>query len=168
MGKEHDWVDDFHIVVWLGLWNFKSKMPTIKRFEDLDVWKESRILNKIIGSLIHENKFEHNFRLINQIEGSSGSIMDNIAEGFERGTIAEFIQFLGYSKGSCGELRSQLYRALDRNYLVQDQFNELLKLVSRISAMLHGLILYLQKTKINGLRKNNPDSNKQNTIKNNQ
>ncbi len=168
MGKEHDWVDDFHIVVWLGLWNFKSKMPTIKRFEDLDVWKESRILNKIIGSLIHENKFEHNFRLINQIEGSSGSIMDNIAEGFERGTIAEFIQFLGYSKGSCGELRSQLYRAMDRNYLVQDQFNELLKLVSRISAMLHGLILYLQKTKINGLRKNNPDSNKQNTIKNNQ
>ena len=123
MGKEHDWVDDFHIVVWLGLWNFKSKMPTIKRFEDLDVWKESRILNKIIGSLIHENKFEHNFRLINQIEGSSGSIMDNIAEGFERGTIAEFIQFLGYSKGSCGELRSQLYRAMDRNYLVQDQYN---------------------------------------------
>jgi four helix bundle protein len=140
-------------------------MSTIKRFEDLDVWKESRTLNKIIGCLIQEKKFEHNFRLINQIEGSSGSIMDNIAEGFERGTRGEFIQFLGYSKGSCGELRSQLYRALDRNYIIQEQFDELLKLVSRISAMLHGLILYLQKTKINGLRKNIPEPNKQNTLK---
>jgi len=130
-------------------------MSTIKRFEDLDVWKESRTLNKIIGSLIQEKKFEHNFRLINQIEGSSGSIMDNIAEGFERGTRGEFIQFLGYSKGSCGELRSQLYRALDRSYIVQKQFDDLLKLVSRISAMIHSLIIYLQKTKINGLRKTN-------------
>ena len=130
-------------------------MSTIKRFEELDVWKESRTLNKIIGTLIEEKNFEHNFRLINQIECSSGSIMDNIAEGFERGTRAEFIQFLGYSKGSCGELRSQLYRALDRNYLTKGQFDELLKLVSRISAMLHGLISYLQKTKINGLRKTN-------------
>ncbi len=137
-------------------------MPTIKRFEDLDVWKESRLLNKIIGCLIQEKKFEHNFRLINQIEGSSGSIMDNIAEGFERGTRGEFIQFLGYSKGSCGELRSQLYRALDRNYIIQKQFDDLLKLVSRISAMIHSLIRYLQKTKINGLRKNIPEPNKQN------
>ena len=137
-------------------------MSTIKRFEDLDVWKESRTLNKIIGCLIQEKKFEHNFRLINQIEGSSGSIMDNIAEGFERGTRAEFIQFLGYSKGSCGELRSQLYRALDRNYIVQKQFDDLFKLVSRISAMIHSLIRYLQKTKINGLRKNIPEPNKQN------
>jgi len=135
-------------------------MSTIKRFEDLEVWKESRTLNKIIGSLIQEKKFEHNFRLINQIEGSSGSNMDNIAKGFERGTRGEFIQFLGYSKGSCGELRSQLYRALDRSYIVQKQFDDLLKLVSRISAMIHSLIIYLQKTKINGLRKNNPEINK--------
>ena len=128
-------------------------MSTIKRFEDLDVWKESRTLNKIIGRLIQEHKFENNFRMIGQIEGSSGSIMDNIAEGFERGTRAEFIQFLGYSKGSCGELRSQLYRAVDRNYIKQDQFEALLKLVIRISAMIHALIQYLQKTKIEGLRK---------------
>ena len=128
-------------------------MSTIKRFEDLDVWKESRALNKTIGSIIREKKFEHNFRLINQIEGSSGSIMDNIAEGFERGTRNEFMLFLGYSKGSCGELRSQLYRAFDRKYIEQQQFDELLKLVSRISAMIYGLMLYLQKTKINGVRK---------------
>ena len=128
-------------------------MSTIKRFEDLDVWKESRALYKTIGSIIREKKFEHNFRLKNQIEGSSGSIMDNIAEGFERGTRNEFIVFLGYSKGSCGELRSQLYRAFDRKYIEQQQFDELLKLVSRISAMIYGLMLYLKKTKIDGVRK---------------
>lgn len=148
--------DHFLILLWSTGQNFELKMSTINRFEDLDVWKESRALNKIIGTLIQEKKFKNNFRLINQIEGSTGSVMDNIAEGFERGTRAEFIQFLGYSKGSCGELRSQLYRALDRNYLSKDQFDELFKLVSRISAMLHGLISYLQKTKINGLRKYNP------------
>ena len=128
-------------------------MSTIKRFEDLDVWKESRALNKTIGSIIRVKKFEHNFRLINQIEGSSGSIMDNIAEGFERGTRNEFIVFLGYSKGSCGELRSQLYRAFDRKYIEQQQFDELLKLASRISEMIYGLMLYLKKTKIDGVRK---------------
>jgi len=148
--------DHFLILLWNSGQNFELKMSTINRFEDLDVWKESRALNKIIGTLIQEKKFKNNFRLINQIEGSTGSVMDNIAEGFERGTRAEFIQFLGYSKGSCGELRSQLYRALDRNYLSKDQFDELFKLASRISAMLHGLISYLQKTKINGLRKYNP------------
>ena len=134
---------------------FERKMSTIKRFEDLEVWKESRLLNKKIGALIQEQKFENNFRFINQVEGSSGSIMDNIAEGFERGTRAEFIQFLGYSKGSCGELRSQLHRALDRGYLQLNQFEDLLKIVLRISAMLQGLIVYLQKTKINGVRKMN-------------
>ena len=128
-------------------------MSAIKRFEDLEVWKSSRVLNIKIGALIDEHKFENNYRLINQIEGSSGSIMDNIAEGFERGTRAEFIQFLGYSKGSCGELRSQLYRALDRNYINSHQFEDLLKLVTRISSMIHGLMLYLQKTKIDGIRK---------------
>jgi four helix bundle protein len=79
--------------------------------------------------------------------------MDNIAEGFERGTRAEFIQFLGYSKGSCGEFRSQLYRANDRKYLTQQQFDELYALAVRISAMLQKLIKYLQKTEVKGVRK---------------
>ncbi len=128
-------------------------MSTVSKFEDLDVWKLSRELNKMIGLLIRDKVFERNFRLIGQIEGSSGSIMDNIAEGFERGTRAEFIQFLGYSKGSCGELRSQLYRALDLQYINLDQFNDLSKMAMRVSSMLQGFISYLQKTNMNGVRK---------------
>ena len=127
-------------------------MATIKRFEGLDAWKVSRVLCSKIGVLIENGVFAKNYRLIGQIEGSSGSIMDNIAEGFERGTRAEFIQFLGYSKGSCGEIRSQLYRALDRNYITQKEFDEFYSMAVRISAMLQKLISYLQQTKVKGLR----------------
>ena len=128
-------------------------MATIKKFEDVEAWKVSRELCNNIGSLIDNGSFKSNYRLIGQIEGSSGSIMDNIAEGFERGTRAKFIQFLGYSKGSCGELRSQLYRALDRKYINQQQFDDFYSLAVRISSMLQKFISYLQKTVIQGERK---------------
>src|SRR6476469_6616437 len=111
-------------------------MATIKKFEHIEAWKVARDLCNKIGVVIENGSFEKNYRLIGQIEGSSGSIMDNIAEGFERGTRSEFIQFLGYSKGSCGELRSQLYRAVDRKYISQQQFDEFYVLAVRISAML--------------------------------
>ena len=128
-------------------------MATINRFEDLDVWNVSRDLCGKIGELIDNGCFKNNFRLIGQIEGSSGSIMDNISEGFERGSRAEFIVFLGYSKGSCGELRSQLYRMLDRKYITQNQFDEVYQLVLRTSMMLQKFIEYLVRTKIQGERK---------------
>ena len=128
-------------------------MATIKRFEDLDAWKISRELCNKIGQIIDKELFQKNYRLIGQIEGSSGSIMDNIAEGFERGTRAEFIQFLGYSKGSCGEFRSQLYRALDRKYITPAEFEELFTLAVRVSAMIQKFIEYLQKTEVKGVRK---------------
>jgi len=128
-------------------------MATIKRFEEINAWKVARELCLKIGSIIDEGSFEKSYRLIAQIESSSGSIMDNIAEGFKRGTRAEFIQFLGYSKGSCGEFRSQLYRANDRKYLNQKQFDELYSLAVRISAMLQKLVEYLQKTEVKGVRK---------------
>ncbi|CAN5125212.1 four helix bundle protein [soil metagenome] len=131
-------------------------MATVKHFEDLEVWKLSRILCEQVGSIIDNGKFEKNYRLIGQLEGSSGSVMDNIAEGFERGTRAEFIQFLGYAKGSCGEVRSQLYRVLDRKYIIKEQFDELFIIVSRISAMLQKLIAYLQRSTVAGERKKKP------------
>ena len=128
-------------------------MATIKRFEEMESWKLARELCKKIGAIIDKGSFKRNYRLIDQIDGSSGSIMDNIAEGFERGTRAEFIQFLGYSKGSCGELRSQLYRALDRNYINQKEFDEFSVMAVRISAMQQKMISYLLQSEIQGTRK---------------
>ncbi|WP_432422784.1 four helix bundle protein [Terrimonas ginsenosidimutans] len=98
-------------------------MATIERFEDIFSWKEARGLNCTLGKMIDSGRFKNNYRLINQIEGSAGSIMDNIAEGFDRNGNKEFVQFLYISKASCAELRSQLYRALDRHYLTVEEFN---------------------------------------------
>ena len=128
-------------------------MATIKRFEDIEAWKVSRELSGKLGVLIDKGAFKRSYCLIDQIERSSGSVMDNIAEGFERGTRAEFIQFLGYSKGSCGELRSQLYRVLDRKYVSKEQFDEFYSMAVRISAMLQKLIGYLQSTSVKGIRR---------------
>jgi len=127
----------------------------IKRFEDIEAWKVARELCAETGRLIDAGKFKRSFRLVHQIEGSSGSIMDNIAEGFERGTRAEFIQFLGYAKGSCGEYRSQLYRAKDRFYLNDEEFSNLYTKAERISSMLQKFIEYLQRTTAEGVRKKN-------------
>lgn len=119
-------------------------MATIERFEQIISWKESRELNNVIEKLIDCGRFKNSYRLINQIEGSVGSIMDNIAEGFERGGNKEFIQFLYVAKGSCGELRSQLYRALDRDYINPDEFNKLSVHAMKISSLLQKLITYLE------------------------
>jgi four helix bundle protein len=129
-------------------------MATIKRFEDIESWKLGDELCSKIGKHIDEGKFKKNFRLIDQMEGSSGSIMDNIAEGFERGTKGEFLLFLGYAKGSSGEFRSQLYRALNRGYINQAEFDELYSLATNISGKLQKFIEYLLKTEIAGTRKN--------------
>ena len=79
--------------------------------------------------------------------------MDNIAEGFERGSRAEFILFLGYSKGSCGELRSQLYRMIDRKYISQENFEDLYNRAIIINSKIQKLIMYLQKSTIKGTRR---------------
>ncbi len=129
-------------------------MATIKQFEDIESWKLARELCKKTGGLIDNGKFKKSFRLIDQIDGSSGSVMDNIAEGFERGTRKEFILFLGYAKGSCGEYRSQLYRTLDRNYITQQEFDELSSLAIRTSSLIQKFIEYLNKTEIAGTSKN--------------
>jgi four helix bundle protein len=128
-------------------------MATITCFEEIESWKKARELCQKSGLLIDEGRYKNNCRLIGQLEGSTGSIMDNIAEGFERGSRLEFIQFLGYAKGSCGEVRSQLYRALDRNYITQIEFDDLKESVMHISRLIQKLIGYLQKTTIDGTRR---------------
>jgi len=88
-------------------------MAKIERFEDLKVWQLAREICQDVWHLFETTTLGKDFELRNQMNKSSGSIMDNISEGFERNGNREFIQFLSISKGSCGELRSQLYRALD-------------------------------------------------------
>jgi len=127
-------------------------MATIGRFEEIVSWKESRKLNQVVGDLIDTGRFKNSYRLINQIEGSAGSIMDNIAEGFERGGNKEFIQFLYIAKGSCGELRSQLYRALDRKYILQSEFDSFSVQAMKISSLIQKLINYLETSETKGIK----------------
>lgn len=128
-------------------------MATIQSFEEIESWKTARELCRRIAALIDDGRFKNSYRLIAQIEAASGSVMDNIAEGFERGSRAEFVNFLGYAKGSCGELRSQLYRLLDRAYINQAEFDELLEMTIKTSAMIQKFIAYLNKTEIAGSRR---------------
>jgi four helix bundle protein len=125
-------------------------MGTIKNFEDLELWQRSRDLSRSIFKITLNNKFSRDFELKNQILASSGSIMDNIAEGFEREDVKEFLQFLSIAKGSSGETSSQLYRALDREYLDKVEFDKLLSDVLLISKMISGFMNYLKNSDFKG------------------
>ena len=127
-------------------------MSTIKRFEDLEVWQMSRQLSQEIYELTLADAFSKDFSLKDQIRRSSGSIMDNIAEGFERGGRKEFIQFLSISKGSCGESRAQLYRALDRKYITEEQFHDTYKLADDLGRKIYNFINYLSKSDYKGIK----------------
>ena len=116
----------------------------IEQFEDLEIWQTARELCRFVFELTSKEIFNKDFKLRDQIRASSGSIMDNIAEGFERGGNKEFVQFLYISKGSCGETRSQCYRAFDFNYITQDELNKLLALTAAQSARTANLIKYLK------------------------
>lgn len=127
-------------------------MATIQNFEQIISWQKARLLNNEIGKMIGGGRCKTNFRLINQIEGSAGSVMGNIAEGFERGGNKEFVQFLYIAKGSCGELRSQLYRASGRKYIEQEEFEKLSIHSKKISSLIQKLITYLTKAEIKGTK----------------
>jgi len=125
-------------------------MSTITRFEDLKVWQKAKLLCQEIFALTEQGKFSRDYKLKDQINSSSGSVMDNIAEGFGRQGNIEFINFLTIANGSVMEVKSQLYRALDRKYLEQDKFDELIHLITEISRMLQSLITYLGKSDFRG------------------
>ena len=127
-------------------------MATIKRFEDIEAWQKARILAREIYTISVETGLAKDYKLRDQANASCGSTMDNMAEGFERGGKLELINFLTISKGSNAELKSQLYRILDRNYINENKFNELYKLADEIGSMLGGWIGYLNQTDIKGTK----------------
>ena len=129
-------------------------MATVERFEDLEVWNLAREVALTIYNLTLINSFTNDFELKGQIRKSSGSAMDNISEGFERGGRREFIQLIGIAKGSAGEMRSQLYRALDRNHLSEEKFSELMDKVTMLSRKLSSLITYLKNSNYKGFKFN--------------
>jgi len=122
----------------------------IEGFEDIESWKKARELTKQIYDCSKRGEFARDFGLRDQIRRASTSIMSNIAEGFERGGDKEFIQFLSTAKGSCGEVRSQLYVALDQEYLTQATFEPLRQMTVSISRLIAGFMKYLQTSDLRG------------------
>jgi four helix bundle protein len=116
----------------------------IKRFEDLEIWQEARELCKIVYEITAVGPFSSDFRFRDQIRASAGSTVDNIAEGFDRGGNKEFYQFLSISKGSCGEIRSQSYRAYDSKYITESQLNDLLERTDLLSRKTSNLMQHIK------------------------
>jgi|ERR687884_1974941 four helix bundle protein len=125
-------------------------MSKIERFEDLDSWKTARVLTRLIYQVTSAGEFGRDFALRDQFRRASVSILSNIAEGFERTSNKEFLQFLAIAKGSCGEVRSQLYVALDQQYISSEQFRALSDKAIEVSRLVSGLIKYLRQSELRG------------------
>jgi four helix bundle protein len=128
----------------------------VESFEDLNVYKQARALTNEVYNITRQGDFSKDYGLMDQIRRASVSIMSNIAEGFERGTNAEFIQFLFYAKGSCGEVRAQLSIAFDQKYIEENIYNNLVERCRRISGMLSNLITYLKGARYQGTKYKKP------------
>jgi len=144
-------------------------MATVEHFEELVVWKLARELSIEIFELLIVPPISKDFKLRDQMSGSTGSVMDNIAEGFERGSKNEFVNFLSYSKGSLGELKSQVYRSFDRKYISEEKCNSLKLKIELLANKIGSLMIYLNKCIYKGLKfKNRRDEpRKPNSGKNN-
>ncbi len=118
-----------------------------KNFEDLPCWKKARELCQAVFKLINKRKFKNDYSLKDQIWRAGGSTMDNIAEGFDDGSTREFIRFLGYSQRSCGEVQSQLYRALDGEYISKSEFKTVYDLAGECRKQIKGFRKYLRNYK---------------------
>lgn len=125
-------------------------MSTITRFEDIEGWKKARELGRRIYGVSNQGSFARDYSLRDQIRRAATSIMANIAEGFGRGGNKEFVQFLGHARGSCAEVKSHLYIALDSRSIDQTEFDGLYQLASEAEALISGLMKYLQNADIRG------------------
>jgi len=127
-------------------------MATVQRFEDLNVWKMARDYCSDVFRITCYEQFSKDYRFRDQIRASAGSIMDNIAEGFERDGNKEFCQFLSIPKGSCGESRSQLHRSFDFKYIENEEYETLCQKTVDISKAISALINYLKQSEIKGVK----------------
>ncbi len=123
-------------------------MGTVRDFEDLAIFQKARELSKRVYDITKKEDFKRDFRFVAQIHASAGSIMDNIAEGFERSGNKEFVNFLFIAKGSCGEVRSQLIRANDVGYLTPKEYDELYAECRKLSA---GIMIFIKELKASDL-----------------
>jgi len=128
--------------------NWKNKedniMAKIERFEDVQSWQKARQLANLIYDLTEHPKFARDFRLSSQIQDAASSVMHNIAEGFDAGTNPEFIRFLKMSRRSASEVQSELYLALDRSYINQDERTSAYNLAADTKRLINGMIGYLR------------------------
>lgn len=125
-------------------------MATIQHFEDLEIWQLAKSLSYKVFMLTKNEFFSRDFRFRDQIRSAAGSVMDNIAEGFERSSRLEFINFLSIAKGSAGEVRSQLHRAFDQNYVTEVEMQVLADEYKVLSSKLSGFIKYLNTSEHKG------------------
>ena len=130
----------------------EAAVMKIRKFEELESLKKARRLTNEIYRATGGGGFARDFGLKDQVRRASVSILSNIAEGFERGGDKEFMQFLAVAKGSCGEVRAQIYIALDQGYLSAEDFNDLSTNATEVSQLLSGLIKYLKGSEMRGNR----------------
>ena len=127
-------------------------MSTVRDFENLANFQKARELSKKIYPITNRDGFKSDFRFVQQIRAAAGSIMDNIAEGFERTGNKEFLNFLYIAKGSCGEVRSQLIRANDVGYLTSEEYEELYIECRKLSASIINFIKEIKASDITGAK----------------
>jgi len=119
----------------------------IEKFEDLDCWKKARELANLVYDLTNQRSFGKDFQLRDQMRDASGSVMHNIAEGFEAGSDAEFVRFLKISRRSASEVQSELYLAIDRKYILENQLEKAYTIATEAKRLINGLIAYLHRNK---------------------
>ena len=127
-------------------------MSAVRDFEELAFFQKARELSAKIYPVTRRGEFKYDSRFVQQIRAAAGSIMDNIAEGFERGGNKEFLNFLYIAKGSCGEVRSQLIRANDVGYLTPEEYNELYIECRKLSAGIMNFIKEIKASDITGAK----------------